>query len=163
MSAGTANPTTWPRWRLPAAYGQAGATRIFRLLLVFANRLLRLGEGHDTSRLWTAPATAGYEKTRAERQKDEPERDEQVPARFRPPDAGLVRHLVHRRAVRRTALQMEERPAKRASGRTSVARQEKAPPASLLRPGDGHRPSRVSTQGLAGRGADLLVACDRLV
>src|SRR5919197_1707728 len=29
MSPGIANPTTWPRWRGPLAYGHAGATRIF--------------------------------------------------------------------------------------------------------------------------------------
>src|SRR5688572_8938284 len=50
MSAGTAKPTTCPRCRFPAAYGQAGATRIFLGLFCFANELLRLGEGHDTSR-----------------------------------------------------------------------------------------------------------------
>src|SRR5262245_19141758 len=44
MSAGTANPATWPMWRGALAYGHAGATRIF------------CGDGdadtggHDTSR-----------------------------------------------------------------------------------------------------------------
>jgi hypothetical protein len=28
MSAGTANPATWPMWRGPLAYGQAGAMKI---------------------------------------------------------------------------------------------------------------------------------------
>src|SRR5918912_2193289 len=37
MSAGTAKPVTWPMWRAPAAYGHAGATRIFS------------GAGFDTS------------------------------------------------------------------------------------------------------------------
>src|SRR5919204_4915758 len=42
MSAGTAKPTTCPRWRRPLAYGHAGATRIF--FDCAAN-----GNGHDTS------------------------------------------------------------------------------------------------------------------
>src|SRR5919204_4322084 len=42
MSAGTAKPTTCPRWRRPLAYGHAGATRIF--FDCAANR-----NGHDTS------------------------------------------------------------------------------------------------------------------
>src|SRR6476646_8670279 len=52
MSAGTANPTTCPRCLRPDAYGQAGATRIFFFAeLSDMNVRLRLGEGHDTSRL----------------------------------------------------------------------------------------------------------------
>src|SRR5207249_4041722 len=100
MSAGTAKPTTWPRWRFPAAYGQAGATRIFCLLFVFvANRLLRLGEGHDTSHLSKAQATPGHHEARAKREKSEPERDQQVPAALRRRDTRLVPCPAHRRGI----------------------------------------------------------------
>src|SRR4051795_1355404 len=52
MSAGTANPTTCPRCLRPDAYGQAGATRTFLFAGLLDMNVLRLGEGHDTSRLF---------------------------------------------------------------------------------------------------------------
>src|SRR5437764_12721890 len=54
MSAGTANPTTWPRCRGPLAYGHAGATRIFREPEVRAGWDMRTD---DTSRSTLVPTT----------------------------------------------------------------------------------------------------------
>ena len=62
MSAGTANPTTWPRCLFPAAYGQAGATKIFCLCLSSAKDVLRSGEDHDTSRLCLGRAAEREER-----------------------------------------------------------------------------------------------------
>src|SRR5213080_4162000 len=51
MSAGTANPTTCPRWRFPDAYGQAGATKILRVCLCSNKGQLPIDGNHDTSAL----------------------------------------------------------------------------------------------------------------
>lgn len=61
MSAGTANPTTWPRCLGPLAYGQAGATRIF------FDCWLDNGTGHDTSRSSAFPQPAPSEEEREHR------------------------------------------------------------------------------------------------
>src|SRR5712691_8401358 len=78
MSAGTAKPTTWPRCRFPAAYGQAGATRIF-FEDCFANALLRLGEGHDTSRPLRLTPAAAQHKSRRECEQRKRQREQQMP------------------------------------------------------------------------------------
>jgi len=71
MSAGTANPTTWPRCLFPAAYGQAGATKIFCLCLSSAKDVLRSGEDHDTSRLCLGRAAERDSDPSGERQRNE--------------------------------------------------------------------------------------------
>src|SRR6266511_4483124 len=73
MSAGTAKPTTGPRCRFTDAYGHAGATRIF-FGLCFGNDVLRLGEGHDTSRFPPATTAEGHREPCGKRQRRKGER-----------------------------------------------------------------------------------------
>src|SRR5438067_10011090 len=68
MSAGTANPTTWPRCRFPDAYGQAGATKILRGCFCSDKGRLRLGDAHDTSSL-ASPSAPQNEREREQQSK----------------------------------------------------------------------------------------------
>src|SRR5713101_1303812 len=80
MSAGTANPTTWPRCLFPAAYGQAGATKIFCLCRFSAKDVLRSGEDHDTSSLSSRPSAEGKWNTRRDGQSNQKDDREMGPS-----------------------------------------------------------------------------------